>query len=564
MKLASITCVLATLAVGCGSSDNGVAKLDPNRRLMLRVDVAGSAGNLEVHTSPLINVARDQAPGASLAGDLMLVSYASGRVHEAMPFGMPRRALVESWTAAGMDGVSIPLDRSALALFLDASVPLDRIEVLDESGTVVASVASDAIPQLSTEGFPVPSVHVLSTGPTRYAFNQLVDEYPQIAFFDPDGGDAVPIAYAVRQSIRELVPISEEGAGNLLRALKRVPSATLSAIRGVGIAKFTDQNVGGLSFGSSLFVSHLIEKDTNKSVETIVHEGTHTFQYLVDGDLETELWNPEAWPPDVRAAAAETIGKYALEAGVTRVWAGLHKTGVGAAVAGPYLDSGWMAATDEEAAASGFASAYGAKDAGEDMAEYAARLAVPEYAGESPVCRIVRNAGVPFPPTAAIPFAKVKLIEGLGLASADQVATCIGQPAIQGPPGIHLGNSSNFTSELKAGWLNQDGAHFLAASGAAPPYRILIRVLAPDDQALGVHRLDSIGYSNLIAANNAVYLSHDESELRARVSASGLVLITTVSTRKIEGALLFLSLRNAPGLITDVFPVSTFLIPGQP
>ena len=158
----------------------------------------------------------------------------------------------------------------------------------------------------------------------------------------------------------------------------------------------------------------------------------------------------------------------------------------------------------------------------------------------------------------------MKLLEGLGLVRAARATACIGEPAIQGPPGIHLGDSLDLTSNLKAGWLDQDGAHFLAASGSALPYRFLLRVRAPDNHALGVHRLDSIGYSNLHAANNAVYVSHEDNDLLARTSASGLVLLTTVSTEKIEGAVFFLSLRNAAGLVTDVFPISTFLIPGQP
>jgi hypothetical protein len=60
--------------------------------------------------------------------------------------------------------------------------------------------------------------------------------------------------------------------------------------------------------------------------------------------------------------------------------------------------------------------------------------------------------------------------------------------------------------------------------------------------------------------HNAVFLSHDDDFNRARTSAGGLVLVTAANAQKVEGTVLFLSLRNAFGGVTDEFPISTFLV----
>jgi hypothetical protein len=78
----------------------------------------------------------------------------------------------------------------------------------------------------------------------------------------------------------------------------------------------------------------------------------------------------------------------------------------------------------------GFASAYGSKGPDDDQAEYVAHLVFPE-AGDSPVCELVKNAGDPFPVSRALPYVKIKLLEGLGLLSSSQVTACVGQPALE-------------------------------------------------------------------------------------------------------------------------------------
>lgn len=248
---------------------------------------------------------------------------------------------------------------------------------------------------------------------------------------------------------------------------------------------------------------------------------------------------------------------------MTRLWGALQASGVKFQLAGPYLGDAWQGLDRLAASDAGFATPYGASSPEEDMAEYVSHLVVPDGPeGEASTCPRVRAAGSPFPPELAVPFAKVKILANLGLVDLDQEVACIGDPVIQGPEGIHLGDALSVTSSLKAGWLDADGGHFLAVTGDASPYRLLLRVLAPNNAALGLHRLDEIGLADFAAPHNALFLSHENLD-RARTSAGGLVLVTSANEKKVEGAVLFLALRNAFGAVTDEFPISTFRVSSQ-
>ncbi|HWO09063.1 MAG TPA: hypothetical protein VNN80_06270, partial [Polyangiaceae bacterium] len=207
----------------------------------------------------------------------------------------------------------------------------------------------------------------------------------------------------------------------------------------------------------------------------------------------------------------------------------------------------------------GFATDYGASYPGEDMAEYASALLVPEDFGEIPPCARIRNAPTPFPAELAIAFAKIKFVQSLGLVPDRSIDGCVGNPSLEGPEGLHLGDALSLEANLKGGWLDADGAHFLAVAADAGPYRSLLRVKAPNDHALGMHRLASIAFPTLNMPNNALYLSHDDYD-RTRASSGGLVLVTSASPWRVEGAIFFLTLQNARGMITDEFPISTFRV----
>ena len=170
-----------------------------------------------------------------------------------------------------------------------------------------------------------------------------------------------------------------------------------------------------------------------------------------------------------------------------------------------------------------------------------------------------RAQGTPFSVERALPYIKVKFLEGLGLIGSERAQACLGAPSIEGPPGIHI-NGVDFTEDIHGGFIDLDGGRFLAVLASAPPYQMLIRVLAPEQQPRGVYRLDNIGYFGINGPTNGVLLGHDTEPLRARTSARGLVLVSEYTPQRISGAVFLLMLRNAAGAITDGIPVGTFRV----
>jgi hypothetical protein len=156
-----------------------------------------------------------------------------------------------------------------------------------------------------------------------------------------------------------------------------------------------------------------------------------------------------------------------------------------------------------------------------------------------------------------LPYIKTKFIEALELATAAEVESCIGKPAIDGPPGIHLGDSLSLTDGVSAGFVDLDG-HFLAVFADAAPYHAGLRLLADEGQPRGMYRLDDIGLLDINAPNNAFLLANDNSDLLARSSARGLALVSEYDSKTFAGAIFGLALRNAGGKVTDYFPLSTF------
>jgi len=105
----------------------------------------------------------------------------------------------------------------------------------------------------------------------------------------------------------------------------------------------------------------------------------------------------------------------------------------------------------------------------------------------------VKNAGDPFPVEPALPYIKVKFLEGLGLVSSCRAQACLGTLTIERPPGIHA-NGVDFTEGIRGGFIDLDGGHFSGILARAPPCQMLIRVLASEQQPRGIYRLDNIGY----------------------------------------------------------------------
>lgn len=129
----------------------------------------------------------------------------------------------------------------------------------------------------------------------------------------------------------------------------------------------------GTSTGSTIVLNVNLDTLPLETVAAVVHEATHAYANLVDSGGPSLFAQP--WPEGVRVAAQATVAQFNLEAGLESVWGQLHEDAVESNIATEYLGSDWEEqgtglAGDRVAAASGFAAAYGARNAGEDLAVY--------------------------------------------------------------------------------------------------------------------------------------------------------------------------------------------------
>jgi hypothetical protein len=426
-------------------------------------------------------------------------------------------------------------------------------------GEILASLPADGFEHAET----APQLRTLQLSGAASPREALANAFPQIEFLGPGGDLGIGVANPF-SGVLGVVEIGPKAGPAIQDALNRMSKAALGAVRTVAVADFKSRKGVGLTYGSTVVLNSLIDTDVGEMTRTTVHESTHAFQFLVNSPLGLYLLNRRAWPADVQAAAQKTIENFSLQSGITAAWEALQQDAIEAGLGGAYLGDDWQSLGqsddgDLKAAPLGFATAYGANTADDDQAEYVARLVIPEY-GRSPACDRVKSGGTPFPVDRALPYIKIKLLEGLGLLSAAQVNACVGQAALEGPPGIHLGDALSLTQDIKGGFVDLDEGHFLGVLASAPPYQMLIRVRATEQQPRGLFRLDDIGYSGINAATNAVLLGHDSEPLRARTSARGLVLVTEYGPERLAGAVFFVMLRNAAGLVTDAFPFGTFRV----
>jgi hypothetical protein len=94
-------------------------------------------------------------------------------------------------------------------------------------------------------------------------------------------------------------------------------------------------------------------------------------------------------------------------------------------------------------------------------------------------------------------------------------------------------------------------------------YQLLLKVWLPDPNgsALGLHRLQEVWYDGADGSALSGALIGNDDPLRARVSQTGLVLITDARPELTAGAVFGLVLKNAAGTPTDNLAFGTFHVP---
>jgi hypothetical protein len=450
----------------------------------------------------------------------------------------------------------VPIAKSAATVFVTAGA--DRIDVLDKENVVVASVGHEQLHPQRARVTVTLSPKDLST-PLPSALAQ--PQWAHIRFLT--AADSLPEVF-VEAGWKSAIELDEPLAAALAKTLGDVPPAALAAITTIAILTTPLDGNNAATAGGVI----MIGKDAVlKNPTTLPHESAHAFANLVDNP--TNAGEDTKWAPAVRAKGAALHARFATAGGLTEAWGALHQNGVELGLAGAYAGKGWSSLTYPTATAGGFAYNYGSISADEDLATYVETLQTHRIAqhtdGELYACEPIRNSDTNFPVKLAIPYAKIKLLESVGLLSKEKVTACIGTPPVESdgaPKGMSFYDASGARAlQLdvpNAGWLAADGTDFVAVVGASSDWDMLVRVLAPNKvPPLGVHRLDRIGLFDIDAPTNAILLANKADTNRNRASGGGLVLLTRFDEHRVQGVFFFVSLKNAVW-ITDRFAFGTF------
>ncbi len=561
-KACFLSIVLSFAALGCSSdpaSEGGGPDDDAPAGpiTFMRFDLFGSHASASLTRSSIATIAPEQVPVPALAGELMAVAYDGDTVLEAVPVAFPTTATKEGKDAAGEPfEEDLALDEATATVWLHAASRVDRVVVMDVAGNTLVEIEDDALPKAQAASMR----GGLGQAEAALVEDGIALDFPGIQFLSP--GEEALLPKVLQNEIEAVVLLDLSMDEPLTEALNAIAPKARGAMSTVAVVKMKETNDGlttlGIASGQAFILNADIFQETGEVTRTVVHENAHNYTYVLNAAVAngSEL---SAWPSDVQEAAKKTIEGFRLAGGITQVMGDLQSTAVSLGLGLDYQGANWTKLSDSAANDGGFATHYGSKKANEDIAEYTQRVQAPD-AAMTALCAAIRDAKSPFPEALVLPYAKMKLLSSLGFIEPNRLEACIGDPPVEGSAGIHLGDVIDFEDNLQAGWLDQDGGHFLAVLGEGPnTYGFLLRVLAEDEQPLGLHRLDSISLGNIHSPNNAVYLKNDNPD-KARASGGGLVLVTAANAARIEGAMFFLSLQNGLGQTTDAFALSTFLV----
>lgn len=561
MRRAIFLGALGLFLLGCGedphSPEGTEDDVETGPIAFVRLDLVGSGASASLARAGTATIDAAARPVPHLAGELVAIAWDGDVLREAVPVAFPTSATFEGQDAAGEPFTTdVALDEATATVFLHDDPRIDRIEVTDVAGNVLVSLEDDAIPRTpdaQTQG---------AVGEAQLALVEdgIALQFPGISFLSP--GEESRLPKALQDAIEEIVLLDLTMDEPLAEALSAIAPKARGAMSTVAIVKMPKSDDGlttlGIASGQAFVINESVFAEASEVKRTVVHENAHNYTYLVNAAANASS-KLEAWPADVQTAVKKTLDGFRLAGGISDVVASLQSTAKGLGLGLDYQGKAWTALDDAAANAGGFATKYGSVSPNEDIAELTQRVQAPD-AAPTPLCASLRDAPTPFPDELVLPYAKLSLLTALGFVTEEARDACMGTPKLGGEEGIFLGDTIDFTNALQAGWLDQDGGHFLAVLGEGPnTYGLLLRVLAPEEQPLGLHRLDSISLGNLHDPNNAVYLKNDDPD-KARASGGGLVLVTAANATRVEGAIFFLSLQNGFGATTDTMALSTFLV----
>ncbi len=532
------------------------------------------------------------------AMEYLAIAYAEDEVLAAMPFSFPTETHREWLNAEGsyVSGLTIPVQASTTSLMLPEQPGMTRIDLLDGSGTVLASL--DPLTAETTVA-AAPSLFVRSAyAATEILFGhiEVITETGQL----PTGYGAVINNPEVSQ-VEELNGLTPEARTKLTNALAQLPPTLRGSIARISIASYQNDGcdtpdecsngwVGGDAYGNWIMLNkRLFAGDEDKLASTLAHEATHCFHALVDFDHDA-LTDPAAnyafiqITPEAEQAAKNARGRL-LDGTISRVLRRLQSTA--GQVAFAYKDYGATEyGSDGEAVRDAFKSNYGSTDPREDLAELVAMFVTNEHTGHA-YCTQFQGLDNEIPPENALAFAKLNLARGLGLLDESMYEACVGNADPVDGEMIVMG-SRKYENDLNVGM--QQVSHedldydwlMIRIQGVTDDAQLEIRarVRRADANAIGspigFYEMDTAGSYGLaadrlipIAAQNVITFQRTDTsnstELAAytRISGGGFLLITDFSPELKKGYVFFVPFHSIIELeppATDVLDVIWFQI----
>jgi hypothetical protein len=370
----------------------------------------------------------------------------------------------------------------------------------------------------------------------------------RIAFVDDDGDDGQKIAW-VGGTIQDLLNISATSS-----------KASEINLRNPGVAPIYRANV----------------------VTTMVHEATHAADNLLNfvaprrqAELSEVVMASNDWSSDDLEFARNIVQTNLLDEGLRHEWEKLHMTAVGMGYAKNYHHRGNVSMTADEIIKMGVSSGYGGDEAAEDMAEMTSAImsgrawtkygATPPKPPDDLICERMRaQPGPAIPKELALIYAKVGLLNSVGLIGDLEYDYCVGNLKINAPGNGFFTLKDNrqenaYTGDVR-GTIGQRGKDKVwvfqlqatgsfAIDGDNRPGRIELTIpLAAAGKPRPSFPRGLFNVGNGGASVNIYYTDQGEEKLGVSVE-SGVLLMSRASTRLVEGSIVVFRFINWTSLL---------------
>lgn len=311
------------------------------------------------------------------------------------------------------------------------------------------------------------------------------------------------------------------------------------------------------------------------AIETLLHESTHAAVHLlntqvVEGDCALWLFYCDAatdatqWPATAVALAREAMERMRVRVSFQAEWNRLHQSFVAVGLAGPY----GRKLPASEVVAAGFMTAYGGKDASEDIAEIVAQVQASNITAFTAIdaevnrgergdlgCMALSAVENGVPGAVAALYTKISLLRDVGLLSPEAAAACTGSVGIDArdAPGIHFFSQAgdyrrSFTNALEAKvgsdasgnrfkfQLSAEGSVSVGGEEHAATFELTLDLGPTSEELERVSWPRGIYQLGLLGTNTLVISVPDAGHVTYHVD-DGLVLITSATTDRIEGSI---------------------------